>query len=45
MPKSLDQCMPQDHICRGINAFTQTLDIQKLGYKYGMYSLMLFARL
>jgi transposase len=34
MPKNPDQCIPQNHICRVIHAFTQTLDMQKLGYKY-----------
>jgi len=34
IPKSLDQYMPQNHICRIIHAFTQTLNLQKLGYKY-----------
>jgi len=34
MPKCLDEYMPQDHICRVIHAFTQNLDMNKLGYKY-----------
>ncbi|MCL2134334.1 MAG: transposase [Candidatus Bathyarchaeota archaeon] len=34
VPKSLDQCIPQNSICRLIDAFTQALDMQKLGYKY-----------
>ena len=34
IPKSLDQYIPQNHICRIINTFTQTLNMQKLGYKY-----------
>jgi transposase len=32
--KCLDEYMPQDHICRIIHAFTQNLDMNKLGYKY-----------
>lgn len=34
MPKCLDEYIPQDHMCRVIHAFTQNLDMNKLGYKY-----------
>ncbi|MCL2173315.1 MAG: transposase [Candidatus Bathyarchaeota archaeon] len=32
--KYLDEYIPQDHICRAIQAFTNNLNMQKLGYKY-----------
>jgi transposase len=34
LPKSLDEYIPADHICRVIQAFTGQLDMKALGYKY-----------
>jgi transposase len=34
LPASLDEYVPQDHICRVINAFTGQLDMSALGYRY-----------
>ena len=34
IPKSLDQHIPQNHICRVIHAYTQNLNMTQLGYKY-----------
>jgi len=33
-PASLDDYVPEEHICRLINAFTEQLDMVALGYKY-----------
>jgi transposase len=33
-PVSLDEYVPEDHICRVINAFTGQLDMALLGFKY-----------
>ena len=34
LPASLDDYVPEDHICRVIEAFTLQLDLLSLGYKY-----------
>jgi len=34
LPPSLDEYVPEDHICRVIQAFTLQLDMIALGYKY-----------
>ena len=34
LPPSLEDYVPEDHICRVIRAFTEQLDIVVLGYKY-----------
>ena len=34
LPISLDEYVPEEHICRIITAFTEQLDIAALGYKY-----------
>ena len=34
LPASLDDYVPENHICRVISAFTKQLDISMLGYKY-----------
>ena len=34
MPMSLDEYIPENHICRAISAFTNQLDIKNLGFKY-----------
>lgn len=34
MPASLDEYVPEDHMCRVICAFTGRLDMRALGYKY-----------
>ena len=34
LPASLDDYVPEDHICRVISAFTEQLDMATLGYKY-----------
>jgi transposase len=34
LPASLDDYIPEDHICRVINAFTGQLDMAALGFKY-----------
>ena len=34
LPPSLDDYVPEDHICRVISAFTGQVDIAALGYKY-----------
>jgi len=34
LPASLDDYVPNDHICRVIYAFTEQLDMAALGYKY-----------
>ena len=34
LPTSLDEYVPEDHICRLICAFTEQLDMIALGYKY-----------
>ena len=34
LPVSLDEYVPEDHICRVIKAFTDRVDISGLGYKY-----------
>ena len=34
LPISLDEYIPEDHICRVIDAFTQQIDLYELGYKY-----------
>ena len=34
LPTSLDEYVPEEHICRVINAFTKQLNIETLGYKY-----------
>ena len=34
LPVSLDDYVPENHICRLINAFTEQLDMVALGYKY-----------
>jgi transposase/IS5 family transposase len=34
LPVSLDEYIPEDHICRVISAFTEQLDIVTLGYQY-----------
>ncbi|MDR2204047.1 MAG: transposase [Nitrososphaerota archaeon] len=33
-PKSLDHCIPQNNTRRIIHTFTQTLEMQKIGYKH-----------
>ena len=33
-PASLDEYVPENHICRLIYAFTEQLDMTALGYKY-----------
>jgi len=35
LPASLDDYVPEDHICRVIYAFSERLDMAGLGYKYG----------
>jgi transposase len=35
LPPSLDEYVPEEHICRVIQAFTRQLDMIALGYKYG----------
>jgi len=37
MPVSLDEYIPEDHICRVIYAFTGQLDLFALGYKHAEY--------
>ena len=34
LPASLEDYVPEDHICRFINAFTEQLEMTALGYKY-----------
>ena len=34
LPVSLDEYVPEDHICRLINAFTEQLNMVELGFKY-----------
>jgi len=34
MPMSLDEYVPEEHMCRVISAFTGQLDMKELGYKY-----------
>ena len=34
LPASLDDYIPEDHICRVISAFTEQLDMAALGFKY-----------
>jgi len=34
LPMCLDDYIPDDHICRVINAFVSQLDMKKLGFKY-----------
>ena len=34
LPESLDDYVPEDHICRMISAFTERLDMAFLGFKY-----------
>jgi transposase len=34
LPASLDDYIPEDHICRVISAFTEQLDMALLSYKY-----------
>ena len=35
LPASLDDYVPEDHMCRVIYAFSERLDMAGLGYKYG----------
>ena len=37
LPVCLDEYVPEDHICRVIDAFTRQLDMFALGYKYAEY--------
>jgi transposase len=37
LPISLDDYIPEDHICRVISAFTEQLQMAALGYKYAEY--------
>ena len=37
LPVTLDDYVPEDHICRVIDAFTGQLDMAVLGYKYAEY--------
>jgi transposase len=34
LPTCMDDYVPEEHICRVINAFTEQLDMSALGYKY-----------
>jgi len=34
LPSCLDDYVGEDHICRIIDAFTQSLDMNSLGFKY-----------
>ena len=34
LPASMEEYVPQNHICRVITAFTEQLDMKRLGYKY-----------
>jgi transposase len=36
-PKSLDEYVPENHICRVITAFTNQLDMSVLGFKYAEF--------
>jgi len=34
LPSTLDEYIPEDHICRVIDAFTRQVDLYRLGFKY-----------
>ena len=34
LPVTLDECIPEDHICRVIDAFTRQADLCGLGFKH-----------
>ena len=34
LPGTLDEYIPEDHICRVIDAFTRQVDLYRLGFKH-----------